>query len=49
VTDVSWNYEVNKRIQPFTAKPDADWSIGQEDVERLEELSIDCRRGLWTM
>ncbi len=21
VTDVSWNYEVNKRIPPFTPKP----------------------------
>src|SRR6516165_7816778 len=31
VTDVSWNYEVNQRIPPFTPKPDADWSIGQED------------------
>ena len=26
VTDVSWNYEVNQRIPPFTPKPrDADW------------------------
>src|SRR5712692_1591533 len=25
VTDVSWNYEVNKRIPPFTPKKDADW------------------------
>ena len=28
VTDVSWNYEVNKRIPPFTAKPDTEWAIG---------------------
>src|SRR5438093_3416703 len=25
VTDVSWNYEVNKRIPPFKARPDASW------------------------
>jgi succinate dehydrogenase / fumarate reductase, iron-sulfur subunit len=31
VTDVSWNYEVNKRIPPFTPKPDTEWAIGQED------------------
>ncbi len=44
VTDVSWNYEVNKRIPPFTPKPDADWSIGQEDVDRLAEFRscIEC-------
>ena len=24
VTDVSWNYEVNKRIPPFPPKPDAE-------------------------
>ena len=34
VTDVSWNYEVNKKIPPFTPKPDAEWLIGQEDVDR---------------
>ncbi len=38
VTDVSWNYEVNKRIPPFTPKPDADWPIGQEDVDRIERV-----------
>jgi succinate dehydrogenase / fumarate reductase, iron-sulfur subunit len=44
VTDVSWNYEVNKRIPPFTPKPDAEWSIGQEDVDRLAEFRkcIEC-------
>ncbi len=44
VTDVSWNYEVNKRIPPFTPKPDADWRIGQEDVDRLSEFRkcIEC-------
>jgi len=44
VTDVSWNYEVNKRIPPFTPKPDTDWSIGQEDVDRVAEFRkcIEC-------
>jgi len=44
VTDVSWNYEVNKRIPPFTPKPDAVWSIGQEDVDRMAEFRkcIEC-------
>jgi succinate dehydrogenase / fumarate reductase iron-sulfur subunit len=44
VTDVSWNYEVNKRIPPFTPKPDTDWAIGQEDVDRVAEFRkcIEC-------
>jgi len=44
VADVSWNYEVNKQIPPFTPKPDAEWSIGQEDVDRLSEFRkcIEC-------
>jgi succinate dehydrogenase / fumarate reductase, iron-sulfur subunit len=44
VSDVSWNYEVNKRIPPFTPKPDAEWSIGQEDVDRMGEFRkcIEC-------
>ena len=44
VTDVSWNYEVNKRIPPFTPKPDTEWSIGQEDVDRVAEFRkcIEC-------
>jgi succinate dehydrogenase / fumarate reductase iron-sulfur subunit len=44
VTDVSWNYEVNKRIPPFTPETDADWAIGQEDVDRISEFRkcIEC-------
>ena len=44
VTDVSWNYEVNKQIPPFTPTPDADWLIGQEDVDRIAEFRkcIEC-------
>jgi succinate dehydrogenase / fumarate reductase iron-sulfur subunit len=46
VTDVSWNYEVNKRIAPFT--PDdreaSPWTMYQEDVDRLYEprKCIEC-------
>jgi succinate dehydrogenase / fumarate reductase iron-sulfur subunit len=44
VTDVSWNYEVNKRIPPFTPATDADWAIGQADVNRISEFRkcIEC-------
>ncbi len=47
VTDVSWNYEVNKRIPPFTPRvggTDKDWLIGQEDVDRMAEYRkcIEC-------
>jgi succinate dehydrogenase / fumarate reductase iron-sulfur subunit len=44
VTDVSWNYEVNKRIPPFTPKPGVEWLIGQEDVDRIGEFRkcIEC-------
>jgi succinate dehydrogenase iron-sulfur subunit len=44
VADVSWNYEVNERIPPFTPAADAEWSIGQEDVDRMSEFRkcIEC-------
>jgi succinate dehydrogenase / fumarate reductase, iron-sulfur subunit len=44
VTDVSWNYEVNAQIPPFTPAADADWLIGQEDVDRMSEFRkcIEC-------
>ncbi len=44
VTDVSWNYEVRKKIQPFTPAPDTDWTMYQEDVERSQEFRkcIEC-------
>jgi succinate dehydrogenase / fumarate reductase iron-sulfur subunit len=44
VTDVSWNYEVNKRIPPFTPKEGTDWLMGQEDVDRVTEFRkcIEC-------
>jgi succinate dehydrogenase / fumarate reductase iron-sulfur subunit len=44
VCDVSWNYDVNKRIAPFTPAPDTEWLIGQEDVDRISEFRkcIEC-------
>ncbi len=46
VTDVSWNYEVNRRIQPFTPAPDAraPFVMQQRDVERVIEQRrcIEC-------
>ena len=44
VTDVSWNYEVDKRIPPFSPRENADWRIGQEDVDRMAEFRkcIEC-------
>ena len=47
VTDVSWNYEVNKRIAPFsppTDTPQEDWRWQQEDIERVQEFRkcIEC-------
>lgn len=44
VSDVSWNYEVNKKIVPFTPKPGADWVVYQEDIERVQEFRkcIEC-------
>jgi succinate dehydrogenase / fumarate reductase iron-sulfur subunit len=48
VTDVSWNYEVKKRIRPFKPrKPDAadgTWRMAQEDVDRVMEFRkcIEC-------
>jgi len=46
VTDVSWNYEVNKTIKPFTpANQDVDsWVYYQSDVDRIQEFRkcIEC-------
>jgi succinate dehydrogenase / fumarate reductase iron-sulfur subunit len=44
VTDVKWNYEVNRRITPFTPAPDADFTYYQEDVDRVQEFRkcIEC-------
>src|SRR5580704_14042135 len=44
VTDVSWNYEVNKKIPPFKPRPGVDWKIDQKDVDRVQEFRkcIEC-------
>jgi succinate dehydrogenase / fumarate reductase iron-sulfur subunit len=44
VTDVSWNYAVNKKIPPFAPKQDADWVMFQEDMDRVQEFRkcIEC-------
>ena len=47
VCDVSWNYEVNKRIPPFKPKapePDGTWRMQQGDIDRVQEFRkcIEC-------
>jgi len=44
VTDVSWNYEVNKRIPAFKPKPKAEWKWQQSDIDRAQEFRkcIEC-------
>ena len=48
VTDVSWNYEVKKKIKPFAPRePDFDdgsWKMAQSDVERVMEFRkcVEC-------
>ena len=48
VTDVSWNFEVKKKIKKFKPRPpdlpDGTWRIEQEDIERVQEFRkcIEC-------
>ena len=48
VCDVSWNYEVNKRIPPFRPRPpdapDGTWRMQQVDIDRVQEFRkcIEC-------
>jgi succinate dehydrogenase / fumarate reductase iron-sulfur subunit len=44
VTDVSWNYKVNKKIPPFTPAPNTEWKMQQEDIDRVQEFRkcIEC-------
>ena len=47
VTDVSWNYEINARLAPFSPPaevPQSEWRWQQEDVERSQEFRkcIEC-------
>ncbi len=47
VTDVSWNYKINRMIPPFTPRPrdpDGHWHMQQADVDRVQEFRkcIEC-------
>jgi succinate dehydrogenase / fumarate reductase iron-sulfur subunit len=48
VTDVSWNYEVKKKIKPFKPRPpdaaDGTWRMSQADIDRVQEFRkcIEC-------
>lgn len=48
VTDVSWNFEVKRRIKPFKPRPpdapDGSWRMSQSDVDRVQEFRkcIEC-------
>ena len=48
VTDVSWNFEVKKKIKKFKPRPadnaDGTWHIMQEDIDRVQEFRkcIEC-------
>src|SRR6476620_3120317 len=44
VTDVSWNYKVNKSIPPFQARPGVEWKMFQPDIDRVQEFRkcIEC-------
>ena len=44
VTDVSWNYKVNKKIPPFQPRAGAEWKFFQQDVDRVQEFRkcIEC-------
>jgi succinate dehydrogenase / fumarate reductase iron-sulfur subunit len=47
VTDVSWNYQVNAAMQPFSPPADAPeeaWRWQQQDIERVQEFRkcIEC-------
>ncbi len=44
VTDVKWNYEVNRKIPAFKPKEGADWRYTQEEADRVQEFRkcIEC-------
>ena len=48
VTDVSWNFEVKKRLKKFKPRPpdaeDGTWRMSQDDVDRVQEFRkcIEC-------
>ena len=44
VTDVSWNYRVNKKIPPFQPRAGTEWKMYQPDIDRVQEFRkcIEC-------
>ena len=44
VTDVSWNYRVNKKIPPFQPRAGVEWKFQQEEADRVQEFRkcIEC-------
>ena len=48
ITDVSWNFEIKKRIKKFKPRPpdapDGTWRMAQEDIDRVQEFRkcIEC-------
>src|SRR3989449_3555942 len=48
ITDVSWNFQVKKRIKPFKPRPpdasDGTWRMQQADIDRVQEFRkcIEC-------
>jgi succinate dehydrogenase / fumarate reductase iron-sulfur subunit len=47
VTDVSWNYAINRSIEPFSPPadiPQSEWRWQQQDIERVQEFRkcIEC-------
>src|SRR5207248_2932708 len=44
VTDVSWNYKVNRKIPPFQPRSHTEWKMDQREVDRVQEFRkcIEC-------
>jgi succinate dehydrogenase / fumarate reductase iron-sulfur subunit len=44
VTDVSWNYKVNRKIPAFRPRAGVEWKMQQRDIERAQEFRkcIEC-------
>jgi succinate dehydrogenase / fumarate reductase iron-sulfur subunit len=44
VTDVSWNYKVNRKIPAFQPQKNVEWKMDQRDVDRVQEFRkcIEC-------
>jgi len=44
VTDLSWAYEMNKKMVPVNGPKELDWQFGQEEADRIQEFRscIEC-------